>query len=438
MDEIRKEAYSIIYKVLKDHHKSEILLEKAVKKITDDKDRAFLYHLVRGTIKMYHHLDFTAKSFTEPAKYSQTDLKIKVILYLGLYQIKFCQSVPDHAAVDETVKIAKHIINDRVADFVNAILRSYLRNPDITIPTEPAARISYEYSFPEDLVKVWLDEYGEEETELLCMYFNENPSLSFRVNSIATTKNKLRDFFLRKEIAVTESPFSQMVLISDRVYDVLNDVSFNEGYYSIQDSSAAMVVELLFPEADESILDLFAGPGGKCTYMAELMQNTGEIIAVDRFPHKIKRIKQALHRLQITNMTTVAEDALKFGPRIALYDKVLLDVPCSGWGVLQKKPELRWQFNQDMASLLKLQENALDTGSQFVKQGGSLIYSTCTMNRRENEEQVNAFLASKKNFKLIDAALSLPSQCCSNGFLKTKPHRDLIDGAFAAKLQRIK
>ena len=162
---------------------------------------------------------------------------------------------------------------------------------------------------------------------------------------------------------VLESDASENILITDQARDVLNEISFSEGYFSIQDSSAALVVELLNPELNETILDLFAAPGGKATYIAELMNNTGEITAVDKFPNKIKKLKRSIERLQITNMKLYVNDAFKFGPIAPAYDKVLLDVPCSGWGVFQKKAELRWQKNQNMKELIKLQKKALETSS---------------------------------------------------------------------------
>jgi 16S rRNA (cytosine967-C5)-methyltransferase len=447
MDLTRKEAHQIILKVLKDHQKSEKLIDKALKKIKSDSDRAFLCHLTRGVIKLYKNLDYVAMSLNDANRYKKTDLKIKILLYLGIYQLTYCNSVPDHSAVNETVELAKRLFDSNVADYVNAVLRSYLRNPIIDYPEETPVCLAAKYSFDETLISEWIQLWGEKETEELCDFFNDVPKLSMRVNNLATDKKRLLKYFARKDIKVTESDFSENILLTTEASRVLSDVSFSEGYFSIQDSSAAMIVELLAPAKDESVLDLFAGPGGKCTYIAELMENTGEVIAVDRFPQKTKRIKQTIHRLQLTNINTITEDALKFGPKAPAYDKVLLDVPCTGWGVMQKKPELRWQFNQDIKSLLKLQENALFYGAGFVKEGGYLIYSTCTMNPAENEKQIENFLSKHKNFHLVDPVQfivdkdtqrrkDIISSCLSNNYLQTLPHRDGIDGAFAAKMQK--
>ncbi len=436
MDTVRKEAYNIIYKVLKDHHHSDRLLEQKLNKFKSPSERNFLYHLVKGTIKMHLNLDYIIRSISDKEKYPNTDLKIKALLYLGLYQLLYCNSVPDHAAVDETVELAKNLINPKVADYINAVLRSYLRKPEIVYPDNLLEKLSFQYSFPTELIDKWIELWGNEATEKLCAYFNEIPRLSIRLNTMATDRDRFIRYFERKELEIQPTQASPNVFQTSYGQDILRDVSFEEGYYSVQDPSAAMVVELLDPKEDENILDLFAGPGGKCTYISELIKNTGEIIAVDKFPQKAKKIKQAIHRLQITNMNIITEDAFQFGPKAPAYDRVILDVPCSGWGIMQKKAELRWQFNQDIKSLLKLQENALEIGAQFVRKDGYLVYSTCTMNPQENEEQVKKFLQRYNNFKLILNHKAVPARYIENGFLKTLPHRDMMDGAFAAKMQK--
>lgn len=436
MNLVRKEAYNIVYRVLKDHHHSDRLLDQKVKKIKGENDKALLYRLVKGTIKMYRNLDYIILKFIDKDRYAKTDLKIKTILYLGLFQIIYCDAIPDYTAVDETVELAKTQLDPKIADFINAVLRSYLRAPDVEYPEDIIENLSLRYSYPPELIETWIGYWGKDDTETLCRYFNQNPRLSMRMNSLATDPERFKKYFARRDITIQPSNASPNVFTSDNATDILNDVSFDEGYFSIQDASSAMIVELLDPQKEENILDLFAGPGGKCSYISELMQNTGQVVAVDKFPQKSKKIKQTSHRLQITNMMIVTEDALKFGPRAPAYDRVILDVPCSGWGIMQKKPELRWQFNQDMKSLLKLQENALDFGAQFVKEGGYLVYSTCTMNREENEAQITRFLNHNKNFELIKKIKTVPERFLANGFLQTLPHRDMLDGVFAAKMKK--
>ncbi len=434
---IRQEAWSIIVKVLKNNMFSDKLLSQSVKKLSKSNENIdLLYHLVKGVIKMKLLLEYIACQYTDNQKFKNTDIKIKVLIYLALYQLIFCESIPEHAAVNETVELARKNFNEQIAGFINAVLREYLRNPNYTLPDDPAERISVEHSFPLEIVKRWLLRWDEEQVEYLAMYYNESPKLYLRVNTLATQKNKLIKYFEKKNITVMPTHASENMLISEDAGLILNDVSFDEGYFTIQDISAALVIELLNPKHHTSILDMFAGRGGKASYIAELMQNTGEIIAVDKIPHKIKEMKQTLSRIQANNVKLITEDVFKFGPVAPLYDSVLLDVPCSGWGVFQKKAELRWQEKQNMPELLKLQEKALNTGAQFVKQGGFLVYSTCTINPQENEEQVIKFLKTNPNFKLIPAELEIPKEFTEDGFLKTIPNIHHMDGAFAAKMMK--
>lgn len=432
---IRKEAYKIVYKVLNKNLFSDKLIKQVKKKLSRDEEK-MLYVLVKGVIKMSRNLDFIISQYADDKKYNQTNLKIKTLLYLGLYELRCCDSIPEHATVNEMVALAKEMFDENVANFVNAILRAYLRAPQITYPDDPIERIASEHSFPSELVKIWSEYWGKENAELLCMYFNDTPKLSIRVNNIATSKQKLINYFSRRNIKLRESPACKDILTTEQSYEVLNDVAMSEGYYSVQDCAAALVIELLDPRSDQSVLDLFAAPGGKATYIAECMKNTGEVIAVDKIPNKVKQMKQAMERLQLLNMRLITEDAFNYGPQAPAYDRVLLDVPCSNWGVLQKKAELRWQTNQDMESILKLQENALKTGASFVKSGGYLVYSTCTMNRRENEEQIEIFLDKHKDFTLVDAAQWIPKKYLDNKFLKIIPYIHNMDGSFAAKMKK--
>jgi 16S rRNA (cytosine967-C5)-methyltransferase len=433
----REEAYKVILEVFKNNTFSENLLEKSGDKIRKQNgNHDLFYRLVKGVIKMRRRLDWVAARHTDPERFKNTDLRIRTLISLGLYQMIFCDLIPDHAGVNETVELTKKLFDQKVADFVNAVLRNAQREPNPPFPEDPVERMAVEYSFPVGLIRTWIAEWGEDDTEMLCMYFNDIPRLSIRVNRLATTPERLAAYFAKREIVLEPCQASPAIYSTSQAWEVLVNVALTEGYLSIQDPSQAMVVELLHPKEDDSVLDLFAGLGGKSTYLGELLKNTGEVIAVDRIPNKIKRLKQAAERLQITNIEPVVEDAFEYGPVAPAFDRVLLDVPCSGWGVFQKKAELRWQAAQDIPQLLKLQENALIQGARFVKPGGYMVYSTCTMNRDENERQVEKFLAQHPDFEKVDAANRLPREYVRDGYLKTIPHKHLMDGAFAAKLRK--
>jgi 16S rRNA (cytosine967-C5)-methyltransferase len=436
MADVRKEAFTILWKVFKKNLFSDKLLDQSAKRLSSE-DQDLLYPLVKGIIKLRKNLDFTASHFTDKSRYEKSDLKIKILLYMGFYQLIHMDSIPDHAALNETVELTKKMMNPKAANFVNAVLRNYQRNPELTYPTSVVERISAMYSYPEELVKTWIEYWGEEDTEYLCMYFNEAPQLHLRANLLETNAEKLLRYFAKRNVETHLSMASPVMLYTDNARAVLRDIAFSEGYFSIQDTSAALVVDLMTPKPGESILDMFAAPGGKASYIGERLQGEGEIIAIDKFPAKVKLIKHAVERLQIRNMKLINQDAFHYGPVAPAFDRVLLDVPCSGWGVLRKKAELRWQVNQDIPELKKIQFKALENGAKFVKPEGYLIYSTCTLNKEENEYQVEKFLEKHTNFKCVDARNFIPKEYCDGKYLKTIPFRHNMDGSFGAKLKRI-
>ncbi|OQB06644.1 MAG: Ribosomal RNA small subunit methyltransferase B [Candidatus Cloacimonetes bacterium ADurb.Bin211] len=392
--------------------------------------------MVKGVIKMRMKLDYILSQYTDKEKFDQTDIKIKAWLYLGLYQLMYLDSIPDHAAINETVELAKKNLGEKVGDFVNAVLRAYQRNPEVKYPDDTVLRIAYEHSYPPELIAKWIELWGEEDTEYLALFYNENPRLHIRVNTTATTRDKLIQYFTKRDIPVTPSPVSKVTILTDAADEVLEDVAFSEGYFSIQDTSSTLIVDLLDPQPEENILDLFAAPGGKCTYIAEKMANTGEVVAVDKIPNKMKLLKQAADRLQLTNIKQVVTDAFRYGPVAPAYDRVLADVPCSGWGVFGRKADLRWQANKNIDELVKLQEKALDYAANFVRPGGILVYSTCTLNPAENEEQIKKFLKRNPKFTLVNAKEILPSDFVVEGMFKTLPFKHDMDGAFAAKMRK--
>ncbi|HPW25314.1 MAG: 16S rRNA (cytosine(967)-C(5))-methyltransferase RsmB [Candidatus Syntrophosphaera sp.] len=434
---VREEAYYTILKVFKDTEFSDTLLHQRAKKLKGSKENvALFYNMVKGVIKMRLKLDYILSQYTDQDKFAQTDIKIKTWLYLGLYQMMYLDSIPNHAAINETVELAKKNMGEKVGDFVNAVLRAYQRNPEVKYPEDPVLRIAYEHSYPPELIAKWIELWGEEDTEYLALFYNENPRLHIRVNTTATTRDKLIQYFTKRDIPVTPSPVSKITILTNAADEVLEDVAFSEGYFSIQDTSSTLIVDLLDPHPEENILDLFAAPGGKCTYIAEKMVNTGEVVAVDKIPNKMKLLKQAADRLQLTNIKQVVTDAFRYGPVAPAYDRVLADVPCSGWGVFGRKADLRWQANKNIEELVKLQEKALDYAANFVRAGGILVYSTCTLNPAENEEQIKKFLQRNPKFTLVNAKEILPSDFVVEGMFKTLPFKHDMDGAFAAKMRK--
>jgi 16S rRNA (cytosine967-C5)-methyltransferase len=435
----RKHAYQTILKILRDTEFSDTLLRQRAKKIKNNRHEvAIFYHLVKGVVKMKLKLDFILSQYADPKKFSGTDIKIKAFLYMGLYELMYLDSIPAHASINETVELAKSTLGNTVGDFINAILRAWQRDPHVEYPDDPVLRISYEHSYPPHLIECWISLWGLENTENLAKYYNENPKLHIRVNATATSPEKLIRYFANRDVQLTPSKVGEMMLITEAASEVLEDVAFSEGYFSVQDISSSLIVDLLDPQPRENILDFFAAPGGKCTYIAEKLANTGEVVAVDKIPNRMKLLKQAADRLQLKNIKQIVTDAFRYGPVAPAYDRVLVDAPCSGWGVFGRKADLRWQANKNINELVKLQARALDHAANFVHPEGVLVYSTCTINPEENEEQVKKFLERNKQFELVDAARTLPEDFTDAGMFKTLPFRHDMDGAFAAKMIRRK
>ena len=432
---VRQEAYQTILRVFRDKEFSDTLLHQRARRLKRSQENVGLFYaMVKGVIKLRGKLDYILSQHTDTAKFAATDIKIKTWLYLGLYQLMYLDSIPAHAAINETVELAKQGLGEKVGDFVNAVLRDWQRHPQISYPTSPVERIASEHSYPTELIERWIRLWGEEDTEYLAIWYNENPKLHLRVNGTATTREKLIQYFAKRDIRVTPSPVGRMTLLTEEADAVIDDVAFSEGYFSVQDTSSSLIVELMDPQPNENILDLFAAPGGKCSYIAEIMQNSGEVVAVDKIPNKMKLLKQAADRLQLTNIKLIVTDAFRYGPVAPAYDRVLVDAPCSGWGVFGRKADLRWQAHQNIEELVRLQEKALEYGANFVRPEGIMVYSTCTMNPDENERQIEKFLARNPRFSLVDAVEILPADYTSGGMFRSLPFRHNMDGAFAAKM----
>jgi len=436
---IRKEANNIVCRVFVKKNYSDKLLNQTVKKIKNSqRDKNLLYSLVKGTIKMYKTLEYTALQFVDPIKFKKTPIKVKLLLYMGFYQLIYLDNLPNFAVVNETVELARELFDERTSKFINAVLREYLRRSEIDFPDDEAEFLSYYYSFDAEMIKTWISLWGFENTEKMCEYFNSPSKYYFRINSYLNDEDELFSYFKKKNIAFKEVENIYNFFSADKPSLLLKDIIFGDGYFSVQDPAAGLVSILLDPQKEESLLDLFAAPGGKTTHIAEIMKNSGEIVAVDKFPHKTKLLKANARRLNLKNIMVVTGDAFNYGPVAPAFDKVLIDVPCSGWGNFQKKPELRWQINQNMKQLIKLQESALEKAALFVKKGGYLVYSTCTLNPLENENQVERFLKKHRNFKLVPASLFIDKKFTEKDYLKVIPFKHNFDGAFGAKLQRIK
>ena len=370
------------------------------------------------------------------------DPNIRNAMRVALYQILFLTKIPHAAAVNEAVEFIKKIRGQKAANLVNAVLRNIIRNlnklPTPDNETDPIQYLSIMYAHPTWIVKRWVDRYGFYETEQLLAANNERPTIVVRANSLKTNADELAKLFDERGIKYVRSKYLENFLKVGHLSGIYNIDLFNQGYFSIQDESAGLVVKLLDPKPGETVIDLCSAPGGKTTYIGELMKNEGKIIAVDKYEHRLNLVKQSCERLGLTNVDFIAEDATAANFGVA--DKVLVDAPCSGFGVIQKKPDIKWQRElSDIKNLAKTQLELLETASKLVRNGGVIVYSTCTIEPEENIEVVKSFLDKHPEFEIDDARNYLPSEVVTNGgYMETFPHKHDMDGGFAVRLIKTK
>ena len=401
-------------------------------------DRRFVGELVNGTTKMRRRLDYVLNFFLEKGIDNLTTW-IRNILRLGVYQIDFMDRVPDSAAVNEAVNLAKKFGHRGTVVLVNAVLRNYLREKSrVRFPSWEENRvenIALFFSFPNWMVESWLNMFGEEETVKLCQAFNERPKLCCRVNSTKIDQHSLEEEFARSKIKFKPGRFLENFYNLESKADLNRFVPLHEGLVYLQDESAGFPVILLDPHPDETILDLCAAPGGKTTFIAELSKNRGRVLAVDKSREKIELVRDNCQRMGMDSVNCLCADARSF--RCRPLDRVLVDAPCSGLGVLGRNSDARWRKQkEDLPRLQKLQLEILFNAANLVKKGGVLVYSTCAILAEENDQVIERFLERRRDFKLVDASLYVdPRVVDQTGFVRTFPHVHRMDGSFAARLE---
>ncbi|HSR13764.1 MAG TPA: 16S rRNA (cytosine(967)-C(5))-methyltransferase RsmB, partial [Thermodesulfobacteriota bacterium] len=375
-------------------------------------------------------------------------------LRLGAYQILFMDRVPDSAAVNESVRLARAAYGSgKTAGFVNAVLRSVSRRGGREefppFHDDPVAHISQSLSHPGWLVERWVREFGAEAARAVCAANNVRPPFTVRANTLRISRELLRDRFAASGIPASETEFSPDGLVLEKKPPVPNDPLFRDGMYFVQDEASQIVAHILAPLPGERVLDACAAPGGKTTHIAELMKDRGEIQALDLHKSKVRLILENCERLGITAVRPVEGDASRPLPFPAglLFDRILLDAPCTGLGILHRTPEAKWRRKpEDIPRLARLQTKILDLVSARLKPGGVLVYSTCTMTPEENDAVVESFTKEHPDFSIEDLRALLPidfqALIDASGFFRTYPGAITregeyrMDGFFAARIKK--
>ncbi|MGH7797146.1 MAG: 16S rRNA (cytosine(967)-C(5))-methyltransferase RsmB [Candidatus Binatia bacterium] len=445
-ESVRRLAAEILLKVEIRKAYADILLDRTLRTAElDERDRALLTELTYGTLRWRGTIDDRlSRHLRRPL--AQTDALIRNLLRLTGYQLLYLDRIPGYAAVNEAVELAKRHRGQRAAGFVNAVLRSLIGEARENIANASdmsAASLAVRYSHPEWLVQRWLDEFGPDQAQALMRANNEKTPVTLRVNSLKCTRDDLSDRLLRDGIQATPTPWSPQGVLLPSAGAVENLPGFGEGLFQIQGEASQLVSYLLSPLAGERILDACAAPGGKTTHIAELMKDSGELVALDTSARGIEKIRQNMQRLGLNSVRVLRADAgEQFAESIAgPYDRLLVDAPCSGLGTLRAHPEIKWHRDEnDIRRLSALQLKILHRVAGYLKAGGILVYSTCTLTRDENEQTVNNFLAAHPEFELQDGARYLPQQArhmVMREYFQALPQRDNTDGFFAARLRKV-
>lgn len=406
VDFVRELAVKALYRIDSEKSYSNIILDDTLnsnrEKLTN-RDIGFISELVYGVTTW----KLTIDSIIE--KYSKIKLKkiakmVKNIIRIGVYQIIFLDKIPKSAAVNESVNLCKKY-SIKSANFVNAILRKVEKQDyyEMNKIVDLQERISKITSMPEWIVKKLVLELGEEKAEEICKNSNIKPKMSVRINNLKINKFKLLELFKNNNIEVEDAILDDFIYLKS-TGNVTNLEEYKNGYFTIQDEAAGLTALVLSPQKGDNILDCCSAPGGKTTYLAEIMNNIGKINAWDLYENRLDLVGQNAKRLGINIIKTMVNDSTKLNKNeIEKYDKVLLDVPCLGLGVIRRKPDIKWQKEEkDIDEIQKTQTQILNTCSKYVKKGGKLLYSTCSILKEENEDIIQSFLEKNKDFEIVN------------------------------------
>lgn len=422
----RELVLEMLIEIIEKNQYSHLVLRDVLDKYQylSKQERAFMTRLTEGTLEHLIELDYIIDSFSK-TKVRKMKPMIRSILRMSVYQIKYMDSVPDSAVCNEAVKLAKRHGFGQLSGFVNGVLRNISRNiSDVRYPDQKdmVRFLEVKYSMPQWIVKQWINDYGMEKTEQILKGFDRENPLSIRTNTLKCTPEELRDK-LKAEGVIVEPVKDLDYAFYISGFDYLNGLqSFEDGLFYVQDVSSMMAAELAAPEENDYVIDVCAAPGGKSTHLAEKLKGTGMVEARDLTDYKVDLIRDNIDRHELHNMKAVLMDATSYDEAsVNKADVLICDLPCSGLGVLGRKTDIRYKISPEQEKeLMELQRQILDTVHQYVKPGGTLVYSTCTIDKMENEDNVRWFADKYKDFVLKEERQLLPGQLGGDGFFLAK------------------
>lgn len=401
----RLTAFEILYSVFSNNAYSNIAIDKALKNYKGS-DKAFVSNLVYGVIERQITLDYLLKPYLQ----SKPKPKVRIILLMGAYQLYFMDKVPSSAAINESVSLAGDVGVDYYKKLINAVLHKVDEN---RIDIELIEDLSVRYSCPHHLINMWQKMYGKDNTLKILDAINEKPPVFAIPNTLFVDADEL---LYELNCCNIEGVVVDDVVMITSAFNLSECNAFNNGLFYIEDVSSYLCAKALNSMSDDIVIDICAAPGGKTFTIAQEMQNKGQIYAFDLHQHRCKLIEDGAERLGFTNIKTAVNDATVFNENIPLADKILCDVPCSGFGIIRRKPEIRYKDLDLIKELPQIQYKILETTSKYLKNNGRIIYSTCTLNKKENEKVVDLFLANNPSFVKLEEKTTFVSKTGGDGF----------------------
>lgn len=408
------------------------------------RDRAFVTQLVYGTLENRIALDWRIDQFLDGEK--ELEPTVREILRMGAYQLFYLDRVPDMAAVDESVSLARAMGLEALTGLVNAVLRNMIRNKDAVVwpkpQDDPAKYLSVLFSAPVELAQMLIDAYGEHEALEILRYRPQERAITVRVNYLRCDDARLRSVFADDELTFSPGIVPGVYKVSN-AGDMTRMRAFQNGLFTIQGESSVIAARMVGARPGQTVLDACAAPGGKTAVLSEMMNDTGRVYAWDTHAHRVELIRGTANRLKLENVRPAIKDAAAPRPDMAMtLDAALVDAPCSGTGVMLEKPDLKYRVSREgVESLLRTQAEILDAVAPMVKPGGTLVYSTCSILPQENEAQVKAFLARHPEYAVSPMGAELPEKLAQHEGeygLQMFAHRDGTDGFYVCRMRRVK
>lgn len=443
----REVAFDVINRVNESGSYANLLLPKVLERVPmESRDRALVTELVYGTLRNQGTLDWIIEQYCDKKIKNFSSKKIADILRLGVYQIHYLDKIPDRAAVNESVELAKRFFRKPVTDFVNAVLRKISENKQNlsyeNLKKDFSKYLAVRYSHPEWVSSLLIKEYGAKTAEAVCKADNKTPNICLRVNSMRISPETFFKKLKKLEYDISPSKIAPESFIVKKPGAITQILGWNEGLFFVQDQSSLLVSHVVDPKPTDRIIDACAAPGGKTAHMSVLMKNKGYIIAADSSSQRLTLLDLTRERLGLKNIIPLAVDARRLDKYVKrTVNRALVDAPCSGLGTLARRPDERWRKTPELINeLVELQGGILDTVSKLVKKNGVLVYSVCTWTKEETEGVCQKFLERHPNYEVDDINNYLPKGLKANNLygIQILPHNYHSDGMFIARFVRVK